>query len=514
MIIERLGLEHFGKFQNKNIELAPGINVIYGTNESGKTTIHSFIKGMLYGIEKPRGREGKRGLYSRYVPWDTKGLYSGFMDITAEGRQYHIYRDFFKDTKTSVCVDFATGREFEILPGQIPFLPEQFNMPLYRNTSSVDQGEIETDAELTEQIQNYMANQKAAAEEEIDAGGALQWIKDRKKELLRADSGSHCSSLRQELKQLEEKEEQWECLNREFEKAEKEYKEGEKPLSEIAVEGVNDQQSVRLRRKKYGAIITSTALLAAATLLNFQGPVLSAAIAGGAGLIFLCGGIWLSRKLAAYGTELKRRNRDEWEQMEVVRKRQKESLIRLEKIRWEMQRIEEELSNKEELEIRLKERLVEWNGQQDNLKALALAEDIMEALAAEMKNEIGDKLNGSLSGILSFITDGQYENIYADGDLRLAAKRDNRLIPMDRLSKGTKDQFYMALRLTAEQILCGGRKMPLLLDDSFAWYDEERLERTMELLDREDRQVLMFTCHKREAETLSRKGIRFRYLVI
>lgn len=47
MIINELILKNFGKFQNKKIELKEGINVIYGGNESGKTTIHSFLQGIF-----------------------------------------------------------------------------------------------------------------------------------------------------------------------------------------------------------------------------------------------------------------------------------------------------------------------------------------------------------------------------------------------------------------------------------------------------------------------------------
>ena len=41
---------------NKKIIFAPGINVIYGANEAGKTTLHDFLTAMLFGMEKGRGR--------------------------------------------------------------------------------------------------------------------------------------------------------------------------------------------------------------------------------------------------------------------------------------------------------------------------------------------------------------------------------------------------------------------------------------------------------------------------
>ena len=53
MIIKELNLIGFGKFKNKKIHLKEGINIIYGENEDGKTTIHNFINGMFYGFLKP-----------------------------------------------------------------------------------------------------------------------------------------------------------------------------------------------------------------------------------------------------------------------------------------------------------------------------------------------------------------------------------------------------------------------------------------------------------------------------
>ena len=56
MLITKLKMNYFGRFREKVIELQPGINLIYGQNEAGKTTLHTFIKGMLFGIERLRGR--------------------------------------------------------------------------------------------------------------------------------------------------------------------------------------------------------------------------------------------------------------------------------------------------------------------------------------------------------------------------------------------------------------------------------------------------------------------------
>ena len=54
MKILSLHIEGFGKFHDLDISFKDGLNVVYGKNEAGKSTLHTFIRGMLFGIEKQR----------------------------------------------------------------------------------------------------------------------------------------------------------------------------------------------------------------------------------------------------------------------------------------------------------------------------------------------------------------------------------------------------------------------------------------------------------------------------
>lgn len=87
MTIKSLNLVSFGRFKNKQIELSDGLNIIYGKNESGKSTIMSFIKAMLYGVSG-RGVLSER---KRWYPWDADVM-EGEMEAEHEGRLYRIYR--------------------------------------------------------------------------------------------------------------------------------------------------------------------------------------------------------------------------------------------------------------------------------------------------------------------------------------------------------------------------------------------------------------------------------------
>ena len=79
MKIKELRLKNFGKFTNKEIHFLDGMNVIYGENESGKSTLYTFIRAMLFGLERGRGRAAAQDAFSRYEPWENPNYYSGEM---------------------------------------------------------------------------------------------------------------------------------------------------------------------------------------------------------------------------------------------------------------------------------------------------------------------------------------------------------------------------------------------------------------------------------------------------
>jgi uncharacterized protein YhaN len=101
--------------------------------------------------------------------------------------------------------------------------------------------------------------------------------------------------------------------------------------------------------------------------------------------------------------------------------------------------------------------------------------------------------------LLALISRGRYTQVTVD-DEDLACRV---FIPETQhwedpaiLSQGTFDQFYLSLRLALGDILAGGKRPPLLLDDPFALFDPERQGRFLDWLKlrSQEQQVLLFTC--------------------
>lgn len=74
MIIKNLQVNNFGKLKNRDIELDNGINLVYGKNESGKSTLLKFITSMFYGASK--NKNGKRiSDFEKYTPWEDRRIF-------------------------------------------------------------------------------------------------------------------------------------------------------------------------------------------------------------------------------------------------------------------------------------------------------------------------------------------------------------------------------------------------------------------------------------------------------
>ena len=76
MIIRQAEIQKFGKLEKEQYRFSPQINIIYGPNESGKSTLMQFLKAMMYGLEKSRVRK-TLDTYKKYEPWDAPAYFAG-----------------------------------------------------------------------------------------------------------------------------------------------------------------------------------------------------------------------------------------------------------------------------------------------------------------------------------------------------------------------------------------------------------------------------------------------------
>ena len=181
--------------------------------------------------------------------------------------------------------------------------------------------------------------------------------------------------------------------------------------------------------------------------------------------------------------------------------------------------IEQEKLRTEQLEEHIKqcelaaERYQALNAKKQELlteaEAVRLAAETLEKLSDELYEEFGARFVSALSDYATAFTDHSYDTLTADEDLNLKAVTRERSLEISDVSFGTGEQFYLALRFAAADVFDPEKKNMILLDDSFAAFDEQRLESAVLALSRCKRQVLLLSSTGREEAAAKRMGITY-----
>ncbi len=111
MRIENVKAGAFGPFAGDTLELAPGMNVIYGPNESGKSSWHAAIYAALCGMKKTRGQPTRedRAFASRHRPWRGTTWRVNAVITLDDGRTIEIEQSLGSGGR-SVATDRSTKR--------------------------------------------------------------------------------------------------------------------------------------------------------------------------------------------------------------------------------------------------------------------------------------------------------------------------------------------------------------------------------------------------------------------
>ena len=211
------------------------------------------------------------------------------------------------------------------------------------------------------------------------------------------------------------------------------------------------------------------------------------------------------------------------------------NLINMENINFEIENLQNKINNKKiELHTldldkkniepklenlsKLEEELVNNNENMLTLKkiekSMNLAKNVLNEAYDKMKNSVTPKFTQNLSKNISEITNDKYNNVMFNDEIGLVVElKDGNYVPVSRLSVGTIEQLYLSLRLSMVEEL-SDEKMPIILDEVFAYYDEDRLRNVLKYISEKfnDRQIIIFTCTDREQKIL--KDFKIEYNLI
>ena len=168
-----------------------------------------------------------------------------------------------------------------------------------------------------------------------------------------------------------------------------------------------------------------------------------------------------------------------------------------------------QMGDPEELEVRKSGLDSQLGRRLEEYDALATALDALSAANGQLRQRFSPALNRRAGELFTVLTGGRWDRLALARDFSALAAGPGDALPHPSLalSAGTEEQLYLAVRLAVCQLTVPGA--PLVLDDALASFDDGRMALALELLKGlgEERQILLFSCHCREAQWAGAHGV-------
>ena len=630
MEILNLKVNNFGKLSNKEIELKKGINIIYGENESGKSTLLKFIMGMFYGLSKNKNKKLISD-YEKYMPWNG-GEFSGKITYKLDNNQkYEVFREFKKKNPNIFNENLEDiSKEFNIdknLGNRFFYDQTKVDEELFLSTIVSLQEEVKLDEKEQNILVQKMSNLASTGEDNISFQKIMNNLNKRQMEEI-GTARSQDRPINTVMKRMEEIENEKEYLsnftNKQYEieeenqELEVQIKEQENKLEllknlkqvqekkELQKEKLKINENVKREYNKkiqklyekdkeenakdklqvihnknvikVGVILDVIFfILTIISIFLIKNDIITAIFT----VLTIISVVYIGyqqykSKMGIHTKEIKQNvekantkneievllqatKKLEEESKNTVQLIEKEYNEEIEKIRNKyigiipIKEIDELLSKQaltyeinvmqnkiSENKVKLHTINVDKNNILPKLENLAQLEeeymvleeqyneliknnDIINLVKDEVQNayeimrkNVTPKFTSNLSKIIEKISSGKYKNVQLDETNGMIIEIENgNYISAKNLSIGTIDQLYLSLRIGAGMEI-SEEKLPIILDEAFAYWDQTRLENILKYLNEEfkDRQIILFTCTNREKEALQKLGIEFNRVIL
>lgn len=194
MKINKIKINNFGNLSNKDIEFKK-FNIIYGKNESGKSTLQSYIVSALYGIQKNKNGKAMSD-FDKYEPWNG-GEFSGTINYALDnGNEYNVFRNF-KNNKVELTD--ATGKDVS----DNYSIDKKLGNNFFTEQVSLDRSLVETTAfaeqkgiEISQDSQNVLIQKIANLAESGDEDVSYKKAESNIKKMITEKVGTNQTSER------------------------------------------------------------------------------------------------------------------------------------------------------------------------------------------------------------------------------------------------------------------------------------------------------------------------------
>ena len=245
MILEKLYIDGFGKFSDYSLNFSPSIQILYGENEAGKSTIHAFIQAMLYGI--PKGAS-KKEVFFQYRPFSKALGFGGSLTFSHQGKSYCVQRDFLQGGEAHITM-LPQGEKLSEGESFLQSVLSPFSLESFKNTVSIRQLKSSTEREMVYELQAMLSNFQESGNVELNPQAALDYLEQeeaRLREKMIPDATKRYSGLLGEVKNTHRSLSLLDAEETQF--PEEKSLKGLAP-KEAMIEATNREESLELQRK-------------------------------------------------------------------------------------------------------------------------------------------------------------------------------------------------------------------------------------------------------------------------
>lgn len=547
MIIKDINVNNFGKLSDFRLSPCRGLNIIYAPNESGKTSLMSFIKYVLYGT-KQKKHGSKLTFKEKYTPWSGLPM-GGSIEAEYCANRYIIQRSEQGNSSKLSVFNLTTGEKEDNIEnagiyfmgmGEQAFSDSAYISDIHSIRTSAGDGEI------LSQLLNSDANKKTYTRIKNELTERYLEITSPKRK------GSFLSLTDAEIKDNDER---LRSCNMKIEDAGRKISDAKDIQNRINI--LNEEQNKLKALQKYQDYIRFNPI-SCIPKSNNNGIkfMVSAIFFAIFSALFFAVGNPASWKLTigalsgvssllcffiSYRHFLLKKTREEQERLydKTFSERKKQ----LEDIKTELNMTDDEIKyftnrdidviikgNEEKikemfLEVAMSERLIQDRSELCTERELLLNEaqrlkdkksaylkkaeiintalDILNSAFSELRDDIFPDVCKKTLEIYSYVTGSECELISSDESFDISLVQNGHVRDASYLSKGSIDILYFSLRLAViDSISDDKERIPIFMDDIFSNCDDERTCRLLDMLLSlsKKNQIFFITCKSREGE--------------
>ena len=139
-----------------------------------------------------------------------------------------------------------------------------------------------------------------------------------------------------------------------------------------------------------------------------------------------------------------------------------------------------------------------------------IAKKILEESYLEIKNSITPKFFYNLIDVVNIVTNGKYVKVYVNDEIEVEDYL-GKIYSIDKLSYGTIEEIYFSLRVSIA-LMISEEKFPIILDESFVYFDDKRLKLILDYLYGLNNQIIILSSSMREKNILDSENYEYNFI--